>query len=95
MELGAHLMAANQSKEDMKTTQASVDSSKERLLSLNERIEANAEKVVPDTEVHCRFLYSKFSNSSAILLVLVKVVVVVLYIDSDNSVCAALYVEVL
>ena len=45
MELGAHLMAANQSKEDLKTSQASIDSCKERLESLNERIAANEAKV--------------------------------------------------
>ena len=45
MELGAHLMAANQSKEDMKITQANADLCKEKLLTLNERIEANSIKV--------------------------------------------------
>ena len=45
MELGAHLMAANQSKEDMKTTQVSADICTERLVTLDERIEANSAKV--------------------------------------------------
>ena len=62
MELGAHLMAANQSKEDLKTTQASVDSSNEHLLNLNERIEANAAKVNPITfALMCVELYRSFS----------------------------------